>query len=504
MDVVADLTLTTTNGSISGNAFTSLGNIVLSSAQNVTLASATSGGLFQVGANGNATLGAVTAATDINVTAAQINLSNGSAGRDIILGTAGTLTVGTANAAGRFIAVSTGTGTFTNLSAGISVAVLSSGGTARFNGAVAAPTIVINSNDIDIAAGATIGNAATQTVSLTSRPTGLQTVLGGSTQGPGYTLTDAEADRITAATLNIQAFLSSSSPTGAPNLLVRDLSLSGQQIGTLQLITTGIAQVDGALILSSVRPNGGITFQATERLQILNPTGSIRVRDAAGLTAGSLGLTSNNIWSATQTILDQLRADSNFAGRDSALLTASGSTDPRGSIEGGTVTLSARDTLFVQNTGPIFAFGGITVRGNTLIIAPTGTQPLRVFAFGRRINPDGSFVTNNAFFNEVVYQTRGGTPGYTDDAQFNLCFINSGACRLPSPENPLPGGPEIIEEPVEGATTIAFPGARDDLVDTSFAQEPLIEEPVTSGSDSILWDCDTDDDGDCDEDDVNG
>ena len=43
-----------------------------------------------------------------------------------------------------------------------------------------------------------------------------------------------------------------------------------------------------------------------------------------------------------------------------------------------------------------------------------------------------------------------------------------------------------------------------DLVDTSFAREPLIEEPVTSGADSILWECDVDGDGDCDGDDRNG
>jgi hypothetical protein len=51
---------------------------------------------------------------------------------------------------------------------------------------------------------------------------------------------------------------------------------------------------------------------------------------------------------------------------------------------------------------------------------------------------------------------------------------------------------------------VRLPGSTDDLVDTSFADEPLIEEPVTSGGDSILWDCDNDDDGDCDEDDYDG
>jgi hypothetical protein len=329
-------------------------------------------------------------------------------------------------------------------------------------------------------------------------------VLGGAAQGPGYTLTDAEADRIRAATLTVQAAANGTAANRAPDVLVRDLSLAGQAIGTLQLTTPGIVQVEGNLLLAGVQPQGGIRLTATERLQVVNPTGSVRVRDGAGLADGNLLLVSNNIWSAPQALLAQLVADSNFAGRDEALLDNQGPVEPAGYIEAGTVVLSARDSLFVQNSGTLTSFAGITVRENTLRIVPTGTQPLQVFAFGRRINPDGSFVTNLAFFNEVEYQGRGGQVGYADDAQFNLCFINTGVCRVPTPENPLPGGPEIIEEPVDGSTAVAVPGARDDLVDTSFAQEPLIEEPVTSGSDSILWDCDTDDDGDCDEDDANG
>ena len=45
----------------------------------------------------------------------------------------------------------------------------------------------------------------------------------------------------------------------------------------------------------------------------------------------------------------------------------------------------------------------------------------------------------------------------------------------------------------------AFAGLND-LVDSSFASDPLIEEPVTSGGEAGLWDCDPDHDGDCDDD----
>jgi hypothetical protein len=512
VDVVAPLMLGAPNGSISGNSFASDGDINLNAGGTVTLALADAGGRIAINSGGDLRLDRATAAGDIVLVSADDILSGiagsdsvGSltAGGDVLGDAAGDILIGDAQAASDIDLDAGRDVSLRNAGAAGSV-LIGAGRNAGFRGAVRAPTIGLLSADIDITATGSIGDAATQRVSLTARPSGQQTVVGGAAQGPGYTLTDAEADRITAATLRIQA-----SPAGAaagrpPDVLVRDLSLAGGRIGTFELITAGIAQVEGGLLLTAVRPGGGIGITATERLQVVTPTGSIRVRDDAGLTAGTLTLASNNIWSASQALLDQLRADSNFTGRDDALLENGGAEEPRGYLEAADIVLQARDSLFVQNSGTRASFAGITVRENTLRIVPTGTQPLRVFAFGRRINPDGSFVTNFAFFNEVVYEGRGGPVGYTNDAQFNLCFINTGICRLPDPDNPLPGGPDIIEEPVGGPFSITLPGASDDLVDTSFADEPLIEEPVTSGGDSILWDCDNDDDGDCDEDDYDG
>ncbi|HET9426906.1 MAG TPA: hypothetical protein VFO69_00960, partial [Allosphingosinicella sp.] len=324
---------------------------------------------------------------------------------------------------------------------------------------------------------------------------------------PGYTLTDAEADRIRTARLVVESPALGTAANRAPDLLIRNLSLSALRTGQVDILTSGIAQVEGELKLADAGAANGLLLQATQRLQIATP-GAVRVQDASGMTDGSIEIRSNNVWSASPAVLQQLAADSNFAGRDAALLVNDGTVNPRGSIEAGDVTLRVGETLFVQNSGSVLGFAGITVRENTLTIVPTGSQPIQVYAFGRRINPDGSFVTNNDFFREVAFVNRG--TGYTSNAQFNLCFINSGACRLPSPRDPIPGGgQDIVEEPIfneEPTTTsdtgvLPPPGADSDtLVDTSFGSDPLIEEPVTSGGDSSLWDgdCDRDDDGDCD------
>ncbi len=78
--------------------------------------------------------------------------------------------------------------------------------------------------------------------------------------------------------------------------------------------------------------------------------------------------------------------------------------------------------------------------------------------------------------------------------------INSGVCGPETPDLQLPGGPDPIKEPLNRPSA---QGRDPELVDTSFASDPLIEEPVTSGADSILWDCDEDDDRDCDREDGN-
>ena len=336
-----------------------------------------------------------------------------------------------------------------------------------------------------------------------------QAVLGGTTQGPGYTLTQAEANRIRSQTLRILAPAADNAP-GAPDLLIRDLTLSptvnssGGAVNRFEAsvqAADGILEVGGNLLLANAGTNDGIFLDGGGIVRIVNPAGSVRVRDAGGLPGGTLDIAAANIWSASQTILDQLFADPNFAGRDLALLQNSGPVEPRGYIEAHEVTLSASGTILVQNSGGPANFAGITVRQNTLTLVPTGTEPLDVYAFGRRINPDGSFVTGKPFFDEVAFDAGQTAAGYTERAQFNACFINTGICpQIVFDE--FSNGRDIITQPVYELPLLQ-PGEEQDLVDTSFAADALVEEPVTSGGDTTMWSeqCDTDGDGDCDADD---
>ena len=293
------------------------------------------------------------------------------------------------------------------------------------------------------------------------------------------------------------------------SLVVRDLTLNGggaaSGIGILEINTPGIARVEGALLMTNALAGSGISFTARERIEVATPTGSVRIRDAAGAPGGSLLLASNNIWIASQAIIDQLRLNPNYAARDADLLANGGIEEQRGYVEGGGVTLATGGTLFVQNSGPPFspAFGGVTVGAGGLTIRPTGAAPAVVTAFGRRLNPDGSQTLATPFFlavNFPVGPAGANGPGYTLGSTFNTCIIVTRQCGGGAPVI-TPSGPDPITGPTGGSDAIALPGAaeEEDLIDTSFSNDPLIEEPVTSGGESSLWECDNDHDGDCDD-----
>lgn len=377
-------------------------------------------------------------------------------------------------------------------------------GLATVAGRILGREILIGSSDIDIAATGGIGDAGTQLATLLPNATGQLVTLGGTAQGPGYTLTGAEAGRIRAGTLRL---LVPGLGTGTA-LLVRDLTLNGggaaTGIGTLEIDTPGVARVEGALLMANAAAGNGISLTARERIEVATPTGSIRVRDAAGAPGGSLLLASNNIWVASPAILDRLRLNPNYAARDADLLDNGGIEEQRGYVEGGGVVLATGGTLFVQNSGPPFspAFGGVTVGAGGLVVRPTGAAPAIVTAFGRRLNADGSATIGSTFFFEVNFQADPAAgPGYTLGSTFNTCVIVTRQCGAGGPVI-TPSGPDPITGPTGGSQAILLPAGadEDDLVDTSFASDPLIEEPVTSGSETGQWDCpDPDHDGDCDQ-----
>lgn len=372
----------------------------------------------------------------------------------------------------------------------------------------------LSARDIDIAQGARIG---ADRVILTSLERGATAILGGTSEGDGFSLTGDELGRISARELdtNLPQINVTTTPV-PPSVLVRDLSLTGSGnngFAAVRLrvgsdIPSGVMRIEGNIALISAATADVLQIEAG-RIELVTP-GSIRVEGTDNAPGGNLRLTARDIWAADAATITQLQQDRSFAGRDAQLaVAASGSDDPLGYIRAGGVSITAADSLLVRNTGVALAGGGILVGGGGLSIAASGQQSpgggLDVFAYGRRQTAPGVFVVGEAFFDEVNFnRVAPGTSTYLAASAFNDCIINTGECPQPPPppEPPVVAPPEInnptlFEPPlVIGGDPPAVAGEDDDRFGIDFperpeapliSEDPLLDDPVTSGGDASLY-----------------
>lgn len=430
------------------------------------------------------------------------------------------------------LAVTTGQGAFIggpSVTAPTAVITLDAGGTVSFAGdndaqiGFGGQSLTITSTELDITDGARIG---AETLNLNVRANSGQTIAGGDTEETGYTLTQAEAARIDAGDVR---FATSSSGAASDDLLIRDLTISGSAddgIRSLE-IEAGVARVEGVFAYVDAAATDSMTIFA-DRLEIVTP-GGIGIVGSDGRPTGSFEFDGRDLWMADAETIDRLRDDRSFAGRDDLLATAaSGSNDPLGYLRAGDVEfyIQGGGSLLTRNTGGTDTPGGITVTGTLSIESGLAAQPIDVFAYGRRLNPDGSFVTGSDFFALVNFnRTASGNVSavdYTAASEFNDCVIETSDCGdVVEPPVESPHIPPQVTSPVtlKGPLATAifgpspaetnqqfglfFPG----LIQTAPPTEDgLVDDPVTSGGDSALFrseqteggeaeECEVDDDG---------
>ena len=370
-------------------------------------------------------------------------------------------------------------------------------------------TISLTSRDLDILAGARIG---AEVVSITSLETGFTAVLGGDTEGEGFTLTADEAGRINAGQFDLFVPEIGTNDPNLPDLLIRDLALDAATIRSIAIFAggdvSGIVRIEGTLDYGNATAETTLSIRAAERIEVVTPGGLI-VRDANNAPGGFLSLNAGAIWAADADTIARLQADPNFAGRDELLaVAAQGSTDPLGYLRARSISLGVGGQLLVRNTGTTIEQGGLLVGGGGLSIFADDQlnqgAPLDVFAYGRRQRDDGTFVTGEAFFNEVNFnRAAANATTYLDASAFNDCIINTGECPQPpppppsTPELPPLGNPTVIVDPVNaGDPTGPSPVEQDEKFGMDFperpeapliSEEPLLDDPVASGSDASIY-----------------
>ena len=376
--------------------------------------------------------------------------------------------------------------------------------------------VFILSSELDILAGARIG---AEFLNLVVFGNDAMTVLGGTGDTEGYTLTQAELGRIDASAAYFGA---SFEGAASDDLLIRDTTIFGSLddgVANVFIGAGGVVRVEGILAYVDAAPTDELSILA-QRLEIVTP-GGIGIVDSQDNPTGRFSFFGNDFWMADAETIAQLRGDVGFAGRDALLATAAaGSSDPLGYLRAGDVLLAVGSSLLVRNTGTSQAPAGITVTGDLAIASfanddqqtPSGGA-LDVFAYGRRLNGDGSFVTGEEFFTQVDFHTEENDDGlvttYTDTSQLNDCAINTAQCAGVEPPPP-DTREEVLDEidekaPAAAVTTTAviaaapveqseqdsnvefgadFPG----LLNASLiGEQGAIDDPVASGGDIALY-----------------
>ncbi len=304
-------------------------------------------------------------------------------------------------------------------------------GQASFFGVVDSPTITVTSRDIEIADGASLGvTGVTNLVTLNAVSHGLPIMLGdgGEPAAGQYQLSEDGDIHSTAVVLNAVAAKGSE----APDVQIFDAKLdgsasSGGGTGSITINTDGNVFVLGDVEFINAAATDKLSINAGSLIQVNTGSGKISMTDTAGKLAGTLELNADNVWVGDGSLLDQLKGNVNFAGRDTALATNNSSNSPDGFVRAGTITARIANSFLVQNSGTAKQFAGVDAGDGGLGITSTSATPVTVIAYGRQTLTGGSTITNEDFLGSVALI---GTGGFTTDSAVNGCPIGGG-CHVP-------------------------------------------------------------------------
>ena len=467
----------------------------------------------------------------VNDAQATASVALASSGGDSVVGNIG----GAGRASAPTSASVSATGMLTIASAATGgLLALRSGGLTTLQGNVLGASIDIRSGDIAINPTAQVGQlAATGSVTFTNT-SGLQTLVGGSTSGAGYRLSEAELQRVFAQNIGIGVVPAplggvqtgqSLTPGRAPDLVLDTLTLAvGTNLGaagTLRITTPGKVRVVGAVTLNGATAATRLELAAPESIEAL-PTSSIVLNGGTGLS-GTLAMTSADIVASSAAALTDVAAAATVGAASDRLARNDGAASDGGYFQAGTIVTTVSGGIYVQNSGrsQLVAnrdFGGrrgFTVGSGGFTVVQASAAPIRVAINGRQVGTVsasgrptfGGFVTGTdlapgiAFVpfnsatpinfqgtNSVAERTRGAAIFDLGSTVDGCAITASLACQI------QPGDPtrDFLGSPASNATggkllPFVLVQLRDLIADPD---QPLIDEPVTGAGNDDLWSID--------------
>lgn len=382
------------------------------------------------------------------------------------------------------------------------------------SGPVGAGTINLASADVDIGGNASLGGSGTSSIQLQILG-GAPATIGGTGNGSGYTLDAAEFSQLHATDISIsQQGLAS----GSPQLVVRDLAISGAEAstganltgsdGTLSISTPGSISVAGNVRMTGASASNGLLFDAGTSFSLNTGEGSIGLFGAGTSLGGRLSISANGIAVADGELLGRIGqggiTSENFADIKTALGTPPAAARPEGFVQAGALDLTATDYVAIQNSGTSSLAAGFTAGSGGMRITSrsqaTQGDGLKVAIYGRTTGTDGTFQTNSATRRGIELVSAGQSEqgsdplaGFSPQSVVNGCALNpSLACSSPAAVLSLDTNILAISRAAEPRRDDAFavPAIRlATLIDEStLRKSAIVTDPVASAGNASFWD----------------
>ena len=524
-----NLSLATALGLTATGALSASGNVSLSGASGLTVGTVTSGGTTGLAATSGAiaagdlqSAGLVTA-TGQSVGIASsgglaFNSATATAG-DLAITTQQDLTIGTASASGAASFASvvggvhvTGNVTAANIDlraggditldgvlAATSQFAANAGGTFVLGGVARGRTMSVSSRDIDIASGASLGaRGVTQDLTLSNGVANSQTYIGGGAQTGHYSLDNAEAQRLFAdRSITINGALDPT-PTG-PETFIGALQMSfgtGGNLGpggTLQVMTPGWVEVNGAVNLTTVSADDTFLIDPLQ-IDVVAGEGSIAMKSASGTVQGTLNFDAGSIMVADRATLAAIGGATGMA-QISQLLNIPAAAGPAGGyLQAGSISLTGQNAIFVQNGGPSVAYADRAGFTANQLFLNTGSASTRISVNGVILqagSPVGGLATEPLVTINDVPAAAGGL--FDPLSTINGCVIGVD-CRLMVIDGGKIGNPtsddltDPLQPPDGSLTGEVLLGELFQMGDNNpLITPPLVDEPITGVGNDDLW-----------------
>jgi len=377
-------------------------------------------------------------------------------------------------------------------------------GSIEIDGTVQGLAIDLRSAAIAIGPGGSVGNTDTQTLTFTNRAG--QTFIGGEKHDDAYSLSNAEVARTRANRISIIA------PDADGDTVIDTLDLLGSAAangGNLVgnnaafLIQGGRSvRVQGAVTMHGAVAGDTLAIGATDRIDVVTPTGSIGLFGESENLAGRLSLAANTITVASQQAIDALGRLSSASAKSDRLDTNDGEVKPEGYLQANAMEFRAGIGLFIQNSGgaasDAASHAGFTVGAGGVTIITTAPQT-QIAINGRQLGATGTFVTGSDLIPLLTVGAPDGTAARFDrTSTANGCLIVSTSCQAID-NGVLPPVQDVIgtvltpadENDPSGDAPGTIQRLSTPLIDLpdfdGLGVTPLIDDPVTGAGNEQFW-----------------